>query len=160
LRPYYANSHTVISTTGGLMTRLREQARDIVRRSLHAAADDVVLFTGSGATAAVDKIVGLLRLVRPAAEHTGFRAADLPRERRPIVLVGPYEHHSNELPWYESLAEVVEVAETARGEIDLADLDAKLAAVAGRPLVIGSFSAASNVTGVLTDVRAVARALH
>jgi selenocysteine lyase/cysteine desulfurase len=160
LRPYYANSHTEISTTGTLMTRLREQARGIVRRSLHAGDDDVVLFTGSGATAAVNKLVGLLGLVRPAPEHTGFRIADLPRAQRPIVLVGPYEHHSNELPWYESLAEVVEVAETPRGEIDLADLETKLAALAGRPLIIGSFSAASNVTGVLSDVPAVARVLH
>src|SRR5215813_15165514 len=48
LRPYYANSHTVISTTGTLMTALREQARDIIKRSVGAGADDVVLFVGSG----------------------------------------------------------------------------------------------------------------
>jgi selenocysteine lyase/cysteine desulfurase len=160
LRPYYANSHTIISSTGGLMTRLRDEARAIIRRSLRAAPDDVVLFCGSGATAAVNKLVGLLGLVRPAEEWTGLRVEDLPRARRPVVLVGPYEHHSNELPWAESLAEVVEVGETPAGEIDLADLDAKLARVADRPLVIGSFSAASNVTGVLTDVHAVARACH
>jgi len=160
VRPYYANSHTVISTTGTLMTNLREQARAIVRRSVGAAEDDVVLFVGSGATAAVNKLVGLLGLVRPAEEYSGFCLDDLPREKRPMVLVGPYEHHSNELPWFESLAEVVEVGETPSGEVDLADLDRKLAAAKGRPLVIGSFSAASNVTGLLTDVRAIARVLH
>ena len=160
LRPYYANSHTVISSTGTLMTRLREEARATVRRALGASADDVVLFCGSGATAAVNKLVGLLGLVRPAPEYSGFCLEDLPPERRPMVLVGPYEHHSNELPWYESLAEVVEVGETATGEVDLADLDRKLAGAKGRPLVIGSFSAASNVTGLLTDVKAIARVLH
>src|SRR5215831_16094432 len=56
LRPYYANSHTVISSTGTLMTELREQARAIVRRSVGAGPDDVVLFVGSGATAAVNKL--------------------------------------------------------------------------------------------------------
>jgi selenocysteine lyase/cysteine desulfurase len=160
VRPYYANSHTVISTTGTLMTNLREQARQVVRRSVGAGPDDVVLFIGSGATAAVNKLVGLLGLSRPAPQYSGFCLDDLPREKRPMVIVGPYEHHSNELPWYESLAEVVEVAETARGEVDLADLDRKLEAARGRPLVIGSFSAASNVTGILTDVHAIARVLH
>jgi selenocysteine lyase/cysteine desulfurase len=69
-----------------------------------------------------------------------------------------YEHHSNELPWLESIAEVVEIGLDARSGIDLEDLEAKARAYADRPLRIGSFSAASNVTGILTDVRAVARA--
>jgi selenocysteine lyase/cysteine desulfurase len=159
VRPYYANSHTVISTTGAMMTRLREEARAIVRRAVNAGRDDVVLFVGSGATACVNKLVGLLGLVRPAEEWTGFRPESLGR-RRPVVLVGPYEHHSNELPWAESIAEVWPVAESARGDVDLADLEAKLVAAADRPLVIGSFSAASNVTGILTDVPAIARACH
>jgi selenocysteine lyase/cysteine desulfurase len=162
LRPYYANSHTAISTTGSLMTRLREEARDVVRRSVHAGPDDVVLFCGAGATACVNKLVGLLGLGRPPAEWTGFRPEDLPRTRRPLVLVGPYEHHSNELPWAESIAEVIEIAETPRGEVDLDDLDARLRAAVDekRPLIVGSFSAASNVTGVITDVAAIARILH
>ena len=77
-----------------------------------------------------------------------------------MVLVSPYEHHSNELPWLESVAEVVEVALGADGRLDLADLDRKARAFAGRPLKVGAFSAASNVTGALTDVGAVARVLH
>ncbi len=159
VRPYYANSHTVISTTGTLMTRLREEARAVVRRAVHAAEDDVVLFVGSGATACVNKLVGLLGLTRPSAEWTGFRPESL-GARRPVVLVGPYEHHSNELPWAESIAEVWPVAESPRGDIDLHDLEDKLRAAAERPLVIGSFSAASNVTGILTDVPAIAHLCH
>ena len=159
IRPYYANSHTVISSTGTLMTRLREEARAIVRRAVNAADDDMVLFCGSGATACVNKLVGLLGLTRPCLEWTGFDPEML-GTRRPVVLVGPYEHHSNELPWAESIAEVWPVAESARGGIDLEDLEAKLRAAAGRPLIIGSFSAASNVTGILTDVPEVARRCH
>src|SRR5262249_50903450 len=103
---------------------------------------------------------GCLGIDRPHPEFSGFELARLPAGARPIVLVGPYEHHSNELPWYESLAEVIEVHETERGEVCLRDLEAKLDGARGRPLVIGSFSAASNVTGVLTHVHAVARVLH
>src|SRR5262249_12508532 len=96
----------------------------------------------------------------PHPEFSGFDLARLPASARPVVLVGPYEHHSNELPWYESIAEVVEIHDTERGQICMKDLEAQLVRLRGRPLVIGSFSAASNVTGLLTDVQAVARLLH
>jgi selenocysteine lyase/cysteine desulfurase len=161
LRPYYANTHTAISSTGRLMTELREEARRVIERSVNAAADDVVLFVGSGATAALNKLVGVigLRIAEPLErEHHLSRA--IPAAQRPVVLVGPYEHHSNELPWIETVADVVEVGLTAEGTIDLGDLERRLAAFADRPLKIGAFSAASNVTGVLSDVRAVARILH
>lgn len=77
-----------------------------------------------------------------------------------MVFIGPYEHHSNELPWRESLAEVVVIPEDADGRIDLARLEADLQARRERPLKIGSFSAASNVTGVISDVKAIAALLH
>jgi selenocysteine lyase/cysteine desulfurase len=77
-----------------------------------------------------------------------------------VVFVGPFEHHSNELPWRESIAEVVVVPEDADGHIDQAHLARQLARYADRPLRIGSFSAASNVTGVLSDTDAIAALLH
>jgi len=161
VRPLYANTHTSISTTGRVMTRLREEARRTVGRSVNASAEDVVLFTGSGATAAVNKLVGLLGLrIDEPLERRYRLSAHIPPAERPVVLVSPYEHHSNELPWLESVAEVLEMALGPDGRIDLADLDARAGALAGRPLKVGAFSAGSNVTGALTDVRAVARVLH
>jgi selenocysteine lyase/cysteine desulfurase len=159
VRPFYANTHTAVSSTGRIMTELREEARSVVARAVHAGPDDVVVFVGSGATAAINKLVGLLglRISEPLARELGL---SLPPEKRPVVLVGPYEHHSNELPWLESVADAIEVGLDAQGGVDLADLEAKLVKYADRPLTIGSFSAASNVTGALTDVRGVARVLH
>ena len=52
------------------------------------------------------------------------------------------------------------IPEDADGRIDLADLREQLIRFAGRPLRIGSFSAASNVTDILTDTSAVASLLH
>src|SRR5688572_13290759 len=52
VRPFYANSHTAVSSTGRVMTELREEARRVIRRSVNAGPDDVILFVGSGATAA------------------------------------------------------------------------------------------------------------
>jgi selenocysteine lyase/cysteine desulfurase len=160
-RPLYANTHTAISTTGRVTTRLRESAREAIARTVNAGPDDVVLFVGSGATSAVNKLVGLLglRISEPLERAYGL-SRHIPADERPVILVSPYEHHSNQLPWLESVAEVVEVDLDADGQVDLADLDRKAARYAGRPLRVGAFSAGSNVTGALTDVRAVARVLH
>ena len=161
LRPLYANTHTAVSTTGRVMNGLREQARAAISRSVNAGPEDVVLFTGSGATAAVNKLVGLLGLRIPEPLDREFRlTAHVPPEKRPVILVGPYEHHSNVLPWMETIADVEEVALDSRGNIDLDDLRRRARAARGRPLVAGAFSAASNVDGLLTDVAAASRVLH
>ena len=143
--PLYANTHTEASATGRQTTALREDARRIIHRAVNGSDDDVVLFCGSGATGAIDKLVRLL---------------DLTPSERPIVFVGPYEHHSNELPWRESIADVVTIREDAGGRVDLRHLEEELLRHATRPLKIGSFSAASNVTGIVTDVERVATVLH
>jgi selenocysteine lyase/cysteine desulfurase len=148
--PRYANTHTESSGTGRHTTRLREQARQLIHQAVGGTDQDLIMFCGSGATGAVAKLAGLLELGRPAVTPGP----------RPVVLVGPFEHHSNLLPWRESAAEVVEVGEDANGQLDLAELEARLAHLAGRPLVVGSFSAASNVTGILTDADRVAALLH
>ncbi len=161
VRPFYANTHTAVSSTGRLLSELREQARQVVHRAVHASAEDEVLFCGAGATAAVNKLVGLLGLrIAEPLERAYHLSGQIPAAERPVVLIGPYEHHSNELPWVETVADVVEIALDAQGGIDLADLDRRLAEFAERPLKIGSFSAASNVSGVLSDVRGIARLLH
>ncbi|AEV84743.1 aminotransferase [Actinoplanes sp. SE50] len=159
--PKYANTHTEASATGAQTGCLREEARALVHRSVGGGPDDVVLFCGSGATAAVNKLVGLLGLRIPENLDEVYGLSPLiPRAERPVVFVGPYEHHSNELPWRESIAEVVPIGADATGHVDLAQLRAALERHADRPLRIGSFSAASNVTGILTDVSAVSALLH
>jgi selenocysteine lyase/cysteine desulfurase len=159
--PRYANTHTESSGTGLQTSRLREDARQIIRDAVGGTEDDLVIFTGSGATGAVNKLIGILELRIPAGLDERYRfTAQIPATRRPVVFVGPYEHHSNELPWRESIAEVVVIGEDADGHVDLDDLRRQLERHADRPLRIGSFSAASNVTGILTDTSAVATLLH
>ena len=160
--PLYANTHTESSGTGLQTTRFREDARAIIRESLGGdAGDHVVIFCGSGSTAAINKLVDVLNLRLPADldDRYGFKAS-IPIPERPVVFIGPYEHHSNELPWRESIADVVTIPEDADGRIDLAALERALAANADRPLRIGSFSAASNVTGILSDTRGISVLLH
>lgn len=148
--PYYANSHTEASWCGARMTQLRREARALIAEVTGAGEDCTVIFTGSGATAAINRAANLFGV-------TGLQ--DATGDNRAAVLIGPYEHHSNILPWRESGAEVIEIAEAAEGGPDMAQLQAELIRLAGRPLVIGAFSAASNVTGLVTDVDAVTRLL-
>ncbi len=37
------------------------------------------------------------------------------------MFIGPFEHHSNELPWRESIADVVMIPQDADGHIDIGD---------------------------------------
>jgi selenocysteine lyase/cysteine desulfurase len=159
--PRYANTHTESSSTGLQTTRLREDARLIVGDAVGATDDHLVIFCGSGATAAVNKLVGILELRLPAGPAERYHLLDaIPPGERPVVFVGPFEHHSNELPWRESVADVVVIGEDDDGHIDLAELEAQLLRYADRPLRIGSFSAASNVTGILSDTTRITRLLH
>src|SRR5262249_28817241 len=78
--PMYGNTHTEAWATGRCITALREQARDTIHEVVNGGDDDVVVFCGSGATAAIDKLI---------------RALELDAGARPVVFIGPYEHHSN-----------------------------------------------------------------
>lgn len=159
--PRYANTHSESSGTGLQTTRLREDARAAIHKAVHGTDDTVVIFTGSGSTAAIDKIVGILGLRIPADLDLTFGLSSLiPANQRPVVFIGPYEHHSNELPWRESIADVVTIPEDADGHVDVVRLRTELERFADRPLKIGSFSAASNVTGILTDTALITRVLH
>ncbi len=159
--PFYANTHTTASGTGLQISRYREDARRIIHRAVGGGAEDVVIFCGSGATGAIHKLIGILNLALPQDldARYGF-ARQIPPAERPVVFIGPYEHHSNEVPWRETIAEVVVIDEDADGHVDLGQLEAKLVDYADRPLKIGSFSAASNVTGILSDIAATSALLH
>jgi selenocysteine lyase/cysteine desulfurase len=159
--PRYANTHTESSGTGLQTTRLREDARAIIHDAVGGDPEVVVIFAGSGSTGAIDKLVGILGLRIPSALEDRYRlSAHIPADERPVVFIGPFEHHSNELPWRESIADVVVCPQDADGHVDLEFLDAELRRYADRPLRIGSFSAASNVTGILSDVAGISALLH
>jgi selenocysteine lyase/cysteine desulfurase len=125
--PRYANTHTEASGTGLQTTRLREDARRIIAQSVNGDESTVVIFTGSGSTGAIATMIGVLGLRIPSTldDHYHF-SEQIPEAERPVVFVGPFEHHSNELPWRESIADVVTIREDADGEIDQVQLASEL----------------------------------
>lgn len=147
--PFYANTHTEASSTGAITSALREEARDLIKKSVGASEEDALIFCGAGMTGAVNRLIGILGLKQPVVG-----------DEKPVVFIGPYEHHSNELTWRETQADVVSIRETGEGLIDLDHLRQELERHRDRPLKIGSFSAASNVTGICTDTDAITGLLH
>jgi len=175
LQRTYANTHTEDDTTGRNMTQLLKEAEVSIKAAVNAGPDGRIIAIGTGATGAINKLQQILGVYCPPA--TRARIADeldacIGTERRrefethlraqqPVVFVGPFEHHSNEVSWREGLATVVEVRLDGDGAIDLAHLEALLREPRYQSRVrIGSFSAASNVTGIRTPVHAIARLLH
>jgi selenocysteine lyase/cysteine desulfurase len=159
--PRYANTHTESSGTGQATTRLREEARATIHRAVGGTDEHAVIFCGSGVTGAIARLIDILELRLADRPARWYGLLDhVPAAHRPVVFLGPYEHHSNELPWRESLADVVVIDADRDGRTDLAHLAEELRRYENRPLKIGSFSAASNVTGIITDVDRVATLLH
>jgi selenocysteine lyase/cysteine desulfurase len=175
LQRSYANTHTEDDVTGRSMSRLLHEAEDTIKRAVNAGPQGRIVACGTGATGAIDKLQQILGIaLAPAtrravstqleqflghAQFEQFRAYQ--QAHQPVVFVGPYEHHSNEVTWRQGLATVVEVNLAADGGVDLAHLQSLLTdpRYLGR-LRIGSFSAASNVTGMRSPVREIARLLH
>jgi selenocysteine lyase/cysteine desulfurase len=154
--PLYGNTHTNTSITGSQSTAFVAEARQIVAEETNAkitgkASLDVVLFAGQGATSAVELLIDCLGIT-----YTDKGAA------RPVVFVGPYEHHSCMIPFRESGCEVVTVPEsTVTKQVDVAKLEELLQRkeYQGR-LKMGTFTAASNVTGKVCNVDEISAALH
>ncbi len=175
LQRRYANTHTEDDITGRSMTRLLHRAEQMIKDSVNAGPHGRVICTGTGSTAAIDKLQQIIGVALPPAsramlldlvdgcfgEDAAQQLTTFLRQHQPVVFVGPYEHHSNEVTWREGLASVQEVRLATDGGIDLEHLAQLLKAPEhqGR-LRIGSFSAASNVTGLCSPVREIATLLH
>src|SRR4030081_1285859 len=136
--PRYANTHTESSGTGLQTSRLREDARAIIRDAVGGDDRTVVIFAGSGCTGAIDKLIGILGLRIPAGLDDRYPLSSaIPDAERPVVFIGPFEHHSNELPWRESIADVVVIPQDSDGHIDVTELELELARYAERTVKIG-----------------------
>jgi len=175
LQRVYANTHTEDDITGRSMTQLLHEAEEAIKKSVNAGPNGRIIACGTGATGAIDKLQQIVGVaLSPATRQnidnildepdSGFDSESFEKllgDKQAIVFVGPYEHHSNEISWRQSLATTVEVRLDASGNIDLGHLQEllQLPEYQNR-LRIGSFSAASNVTGMRSDVRKISSLLH
>ncbi len=159
--PFMANTHTETSSTGRQMTRWYEDSFRRIARYVNADDGDVVLPVGAGSTGAVNRLIQVMGLRIPSALEDRWSLSRLiPEAERPVVFRSRMEHHSNDITWRETIAETVYVDFDAHGRVSLEHLADCLARYRGRAPLIGTFSAASNVTGIVNDAHAIARVLH
>lgn len=155
--PFVGNTHSESTVTGGLMTHAYHHAHEIIKKHVHASADDVLLFVGTGMTTAINKFQRILGIKVPERYKDSFA---IPENERPVVFVTHMEHHSNQTTWYETVADVYVIKADENGSIDVDDLRRALQQYEQRTFKIGSFSACSNVTGIFSPYHHLAKVMH
>lgn len=160
LLPFYGNTHTCDSYVGSRTTKMLHEATEYIKKCLGGGEGDAIIFCGSGTTAAIKRLQEVMGIAVPSILRERMLRC-LSKEERWVVFVGPHEHHSNLLSWRQSLAEVVEIGLDDKGLLDMEALKLQLEAYkdTNRPL-LGSFSACSNVTGIYSDTRDIAKLFH
>lgn len=182
-RSALANSHSSAHRAARATSREIIAARSAIERFVGAdPGRHVAIFAGNGATGALNlladalfpaevrlllrgariknqEVRALLSCVRDAAKGRVVDHAGL--IERNLVVVSRMEHHSNILPWMRAVGSpnLRFPQLTREGQLDLHDLERILASEGDRVRLV-AVTGASNVTGVLTPVRAVARLAH
>jgi selenocysteine lyase/cysteine desulfurase len=166
--PMVGNTHSESSATGEAMTGAYHLAQKIVKHHVNAGDNDILIFTGTGMTSAIAKLQRILGLKVPeqATNYCVFthgeysNCREIPNENRPVVFLTHAEHHSNHTSWFETLAEVVVLEPSSDLKVDPEALRKEIVKYKDRPLLIGSFTACSNVTGYMPPYYELARIMH
>ncbi len=155
--PFVANTHTETSETGTLMTHSYHYAQKLIKKHVNAGPNDVFIQAGFGMTAVINKLQRILGLkgCGMLKHKQCLREID-----RPVVFISHMEHHSNHTSWYETICDVVVVEPDKDLLVDPEKLKEQLEKYKDRRLKIGSFSAASNVTGVKPPYYELAKLMH
>jgi selenocysteine lyase/cysteine desulfurase len=166
--PMVGNTHSESTATGKAMTDAYRLAQKIVKHHVNASDDDILIFTGTGMTSAIAKLQRLLGLKVPeqaikfcSNSQGNFKSCkDIPNDKRPVVFLTHTEHHSNHTSWFETLAEVVVLEPSSDLTVNPDTLRREIVKYKDRPLLIGSFSACSNVTGYFPPYYELAKVMH
>ncbi|HEY1193207.1 aminotransferase class V-fold PLP-dependent enzyme [Flavobacterium sp.] len=155
--PMIANTHSFSSQTGKASTYAYQYARQLIKDHVNASDSDCLVATGTGMTAALNK---LQRIMGLRSEDNIYNVKLNFDEERPVVFITHMEHHSNQVPWYETIADVVVLPCRENNLVDPKILSEELKKYESRRLKIGSFTACSNVTGIITPYHELAKIMH
>lgn len=177
--PFIGNTHTASTVTGTLMSAAYEEAKNVIKEHVNAGPDDVLVFCGSGMTAAVNKLQRMLGMRVPgrlvdylqrdsagsklypgnsAWEHLAH--AEMVETLRPVVFITHMEHHSNQVSWLETIANVEIIAADRNGNVDLHNFEMLLEKYRHCKNKIAAVTACSNVTGIMTPYHNIAKLVH
>ena len=157
--PMVGNTHSEASETGVVMTNLYHEAKHLIKKHVNASEDDYLITEGSGMTGAAVKLQRILGLKVPERAKKYVKDT-IPEEDLPVVFVTYMEHHSNHISWLETFADVI-VLLPEDDEMNFADeLRKQFKKFENRKIKIGSFTAGSNVTGIIPDYHKLAEIMH
>ncbi|MGI0405923.1 aminotransferase class V-fold PLP-dependent enzyme [Helicobacter himalayensis] len=164
--PFYANTHSFFATHAKLTSALYEEARAKLSASLGLDSEFALIACGSGASGAIKKFQELLGLYIPPKtleilQNSGLLRNLSAQEKAKLakVFISSYEHHSNELSLREGLCEIEKIGLDSNGRFNLEDLAKKLQTLntESSVRVIGAFCLASNVSGICTPFKEIAK---
>ncbi|MCK5369999.1 MAG: aminotransferase class V-fold PLP-dependent enzyme, partial [Cyclobacteriaceae bacterium] len=155
--PLVGNTHSEASETGRTMTIAYHEAHKLIKNHVNADKNDVIITTGFGMTSVLAKFQRILGLKIP---EQLLPFCKIPDEEKPVVFLTHMEHHSNQTPWFESICDVVVIEPDENLFIDPENLRKEVKKYQNRKMKIGSFSACSNVTGIITPYYELAEIMH
>lgn len=155
--PFVGNTHSESSHTGMIMTMAYNEAKQIIKKHINADENDVILFSGFGMTSVVNKLQRMLGLKYPEKIQNKI---SLSTSEKPVVFITHMEHHSNHTSWLETICDVVIIGTDKDGVLSLENLAALINKYKDRKYKIGAFTAASNVTGIITPFHQMAKMMH
>ncbi len=155
--PWVANTHTETCESGQLMTKAYHHAQHIIKEHVNAGPGDVLITSGFGMTGVLVKFQRMLNLKAPEKNIYG---KFISHTNKPVVFITHMEHHSNQTSWYHTVADVEMIPPDENLLVNPENLRKLIKKFKDRPLIIGSFTACSNVTGIETPIHELARIMH
>jgi len=140
----------------------------IYTKHVNAGPEDILITAGFGMTGVINKLQRIMQLRIPETIKPGYLSNGIPGAKvgsnndneKPIVFVTHMEHHSNHTSWLETIADVVVIEPDEKLLVSPGNLKILLEKYKNRKLKIGSFSAASNVTGIIPPYYQLAELMH
>lgn len=154
----YANTHSKEASMANITHQYYNTAIESLKNSLELSDEFAIIPSGCGSTAAIKKFQELLGLYIPPATLKRL-PFEIDTSKLPLVIVGPYEHHSNEVSYREALCEVQRIKLNEEGLMDLIQLETLLQQNQHRE-IIATFCVASNVTGIITCYKEISNLLR
>lgn len=150
----YANTHSECSSCARTTTEHYERARRELKKLLELSDDFYLMPCGYGSSAAMKKFQELLGIYIPPILKKRLQLENNNIKNLPLAIVGPYEHHSNEVSLRLGLCEFIRIKFDENHQIDMNMLEDTLKKNCSRE-IIASFNVASNVTGILCNYKEI-----
>lgn len=159
----YANTHSANSRNANFISELYARAKAHLRELLELSEDFLIIPSGYGATGAMKRFQELKGIYIPPKLRANLGAL-LDSASIPRVLIGAYEHHSNEVSLREALCEVVRIP-LENGLMSLEALkelvdSQNLGVDSAKKIILSSINIASNVSGIIAPYEKISRILR